>query len=279
MADPEVGRSLVQAGGRDTAVAQPKISVRGLHFGYEGSEARGPVLDAFDLEVAESEFLSIVGPSGCGKSTLLSIIAGLLHAEAGDVLIDGAARPNPGPDRAMVFQEDAVFPWRTVEGNVSYGLEVMRLPRPERLRIVNEYLLLVGLTDARRLFPRELSGGMRKRVDVARAMALRPEILLLDEPFAALDVMTKEQLQVDFLELWTTTRMTAVFVTHDLEEALFLSDRVVVMSRGPARVIRDVRVPFLRPRDLQLRTSPEFQSLRGALATELRAVSGDLEAR
>lgn len=241
----------------------PKITIDGLRFSYETGGKRGPVLESFDLEVAESEFVSIVGPSGCGKSTLLSIIAGLLRADAGTVLVDGAERLQPGPDRAMVFQEDAVFPWRTVAGNVEYGLQMKRLGRPERRRIVDEYLALVGLTDARDLLPRQLSGGMRKRVDVARAMALRPEILLLDEPFAALDVMTKEQLQVDFLAIWSATRMTALFVTHDLEEALFLSDRVVVMSRDPGRVIRDVRVPFGRPRNLELRTSPAFQACGG----------------
>jgi NitT/TauT family transport system ATP-binding protein len=257
---------------------QAKIAIQGLRFGYDATSARGAVLDDFDLEVGDSEFLSIVGPSGCGKSTLLSIIAGLLHADAGQVLIDGRERPDPGPDRAMIFQEDAVFPWRTVGANVAYGLEMKGLPRQERARVVDEYLRLVGLGDVRELFPRQLSGGMRKRVDVARAMALSPEILLLDEPFAALDVMTKEQLQVDFIDLWSASRMTAVFVTHDLEEALFLSDRVVVMSRGPARVIRDVTVPFGRPRELGLRTSPEFQSLRAELASQLRAVSGDLEA-
>jgi NitT/TauT family transport system ATP-binding protein len=260
-------------------VRSPKISIRDLRFAYEGQGSPGIVLDSFDLDVEESEFLSIVGPSGCGKSTLLSIIAGLIHADAGTVLVGGRERPRPGPDRAMVFQEDAVFPWRTVGANVAYGLEMAGLPRDRRAAIVARYLEHVGLSEARELFPRQLSGGMRKRVDVARAMALSPEILLLDEPFAALDVMTKEQLQVEFLELWTATRMTAVFVTHDLEEALFLSDRVVVMSRGPARVIADVRVPFARPRDPELRTDPSFQAMRAELAAQLRAVAGDLEAR
>ena len=257
----------------------PRISIEGLRFGYEGNVDSRPVLESFDLRVAESEFLAIVGPSGCGKSTLLSIIAGLLRADSGVVLIDGAARPVPGPDRAMIFQDDAVFPWRTVAGNIAYGLQVRGESNEERRRIVDEALALVGLTEARDLYPRQLSGGMRKRVDVARAMAVQPHILLLDEPFAALDVMTKEQLQVDFLTLWTATRMTAVFVTHDLEEALFLSDRVVVMSRDPGRIIRDVVVPFARPRDRDLRTSPEFQALRAELAVQLRSVVGDLQAR
>jgi NitT/TauT family transport system ATP-binding protein len=266
-------------GPRRPSARIPRIAIEGLRFGYDASGTRGPVLDSFDLTVAESEFLSIVGPSGCGKSTLLGIIAGLLAADSGTVLIDGMPRPGPGPDRAMVFQEDAVFPWRTVAGNVAYGLEVRGASREERRRTVDEYLALVGLTEARDLYPRQLSGGMRKRVDVARAIAVMPRILLLDEPFAALDVMTKEQVQVDFLDIWATSRMTAVFVTHDLEEALFLSDRVVVMSRDPGRIIHDVRVPFGRPRHRELRTSPEFQALRAALAGELRAVIGDLEAR
>jgi NitT/TauT family transport system ATP-binding protein len=257
----------------------PKIAIRGLDFGYRTVAHAPLVLESFDLDVRESEFVSIVGPSGCGKSTLLSIVAGLLSADAGTVQIDGQARPMPGPDRAMIFQEDAVFPWRTVSRNIEYGLELRPMSRDERRRIVDESLSLVGLTDARDLLPRQLSGGMRKRVDVARAMAIQPEILLLDEPFAALDVMTKEQLQVDFLQIWATTRMTALFVTHDLEEALFLSDRVVVMSRDPGRIIRSVDVPFGRPRDRSIRTEPEFQQLRADLSAELRAVAGDLEAR
>jgi NitT/TauT family transport system ATP-binding protein len=261
------------------AARPPKIAIRNLRFGYESSRKQPPVLEAFDLVVQASEFVSIVGPSGCGKSTLLSVIAGLLRADEGSVLIDGAERPRPGPDRPMIFQDDAVFPWRTVSGNVGYGLDVLHVKREERSRIVDECLALVGLTDSRDLLPRQLSGGMRKRVDVARAVALRPEILLLDEPFAALDVMTKEQLQVDFLEIWAASRMTAVFVTHDLEEALFLSDRVVVMSRNPGRIIRDIAVPFGRPRGREIRTSPEFQRLRADLTADLRAVVGDLEAR
>lgn len=261
-----------------TPTEPPRIAIDGLRFGYDPTGHRPPVLDGFDLQVTGSEFLAIVGPSGCGKSTLLGIIAGLLSADAGTVLIDGARRPLPGPDRAMVFQDDAVFPWLTVAKNVEYGLRMTGVRRAERDGIVARYLDLVGLTAARDLLPRELSGGMRKRVDVARAMALQPRILLLDEPFGALDVMTREQLQSDFLEVWTTHRMTAVFVTHDLEEALFLSDRVVVMSRDPGRIIRDVRVPFGRPRDRDIRTSAPFQALRGELSEELRAVAGDLTA-
>jgi NitT/TauT family transport system ATP-binding protein len=261
------------------AASPPKIAIRGLDFGYRAGAQAPLVLESFDLDVRESEFVSIVGPSGCGKSTLLSIVAGLLSADAGTVQIDGEARPRPGPDRAMIFQEDAVFPWRTVARNVEYGLELQHMSRDERRRTVDEYLALVGLEGARDLLPRQLSGGMRKRVDVARAMAIHPEILLLDEPFAALDVMTKEQLQVDFLEIWATTRMTAVFVTHDLEEALFLSDRVVVMSRDPGRIIRSVDVPFGRPRDRSIRADPEFQRMRADLSAELHAVAGDLEAR
>jgi NitT/TauT family transport system ATP-binding protein len=255
------------------------ISISDLRFSYgpAGAGVR-PILEGFDLEVRESELLSIVGPSGCGKSTLLSIIAGLLRVDAGTVLVDGAERTEPGPDRAMIFQEDAVFPWRTVRANVEYGLQMQGKSRAERHRIADEYLRLVGLVDVWDLFPRQLSGGMRKRVDVARAMAVQPQILLLDEPFAALDVMTKEQLQLDFLGVWAKTQLTAIFVTHDLEEALFLSDRVVVMSRDPARVIRDVAVPFSRPRDRTLRTSQEFQELRGELAEQLRFETGDLEA-
>jgi NitT/TauT family transport system ATP-binding protein len=169
----------------------------------------------------------------------------------------------------MVFQEDAVFPWYTVRHNVEYGLRIAKLSKAERERVVNRYLELVGLAECKELYPRELSGGMRKRVDLARAMAIGPSVLLMDEPFAALDVITKERLQVEFLNLWNTAPVTVVFVTHDLEEALFLADRVAVMTGRPGHIGRIVQVPFVRPREPELKTTSEFQALRRDLAREL----------
>ena len=258
---------------------QPKIQLEHLHFSYDETQSGELVIEDFSLDVFDQELVSIVGASGCGKSTLLNIIAGLLPATRGRVLIDGVEPDSPGPDRTMVFQDDAVFPWYTVEQNVEYGLRAAGIPREERTTIVERYLELVGLIDDRDKFPRQLSGGMRKRVDVARAAAMEPEVLLMDEPFAALDVMTKERLQEEFMGIWSATRMTVIFVTHDLEEALYLSQRVVVMSRNPGRVERVVDVPLDQPRDLMVKTTGTFQNMRRELAQVLHTMQGELESR
>lgn len=258
---------------------RPKIRLENLYFSYGETQSSELVIEDFSLDVFDQELVSIVGASGCGKSTLLNIIAGLLPATRGRVLIDGVEPDSPGPDRTMVFQDDAVFPWYTVEQNVEYGLRAAGMPREERTPIVERYLELVGLTDDRDKFPRQLSGGMRKRVDVARAAAMEPEVLLMDEPFAALDVMTKERLQEEFMGIWSATRMTVIFVTHDLEEALYLSQRVVVMSRNPGRVERVVDIPLDQPRDLMVKTTGTFQNMRRELAQVLHTMQGGLESR
>lgn len=227
------------------------------------------VIEDFNMDILEQEFITIVGASGCGKSTLLNIIAGLLPPSQGKVLLEGNEITAPGPDRTMVFQDDAVFPWYTVRQNVEYGLRIQKMNPAKMKTLVDHLLNLVGLKDAEDLFPRQLSGGMRKRVDVARAVATNPEVLLMDEPFAALDVLTKGNLQTEFLNIWTNNPLTVVFVTHDLEEALYMSDRVVVMSREPGKVKRVVEVPFSRPRDPVLKTYPEFQELRRELGSDL----------
>jgi NitT/TauT family transport system ATP-binding protein len=219
-----------------------------------------------NLKIHDKEFVTIVGPSGCGKTTLLNITAGLFAPLRGRILLDEKTITDPGSDRTMVFQDDAVFPWYTVKQNVEYGLKIMKLPVDRRNEIVKKNLEMVGLLKCKDMFPRQLSGGMRKRVDVARALSTEPKVLLMDEPFAALDVMTKEKLQEEFLNIWNKLHMTVLFVTHDLEEAIYLSDRVVVMSRAPGKIIRDVELPFGRPRNLDIKTSGEFQSLRRDLA-------------
>lgn len=254
---------------------QPKIRLEHLFFGYE----KQFVIEDFSLEINDREFVSIVGPSGCGKTTLLNMIAGLLQPTQGQIWLDNIHPDHPGPDRTMVFQSDAVFPWYTVEQNIEYGLKATQKPRKERRETVDRLLHLVGLEADRKKFPRQLSGGMRKRVDIARAMALQPKVLLMDEPFAALDVLTKERLQEDFLDIWTSTPMTVVFVTHDLEEALFLSQRVVVMSRNPGRVEKVVDIPLAHPRRLVVKTSAEFQEIRRDLVEVMYAMHGGLEAR
>ncbi len=254
---------------KDAPGSHVKIRLDGIDFRFSDSPDAHNVVEDFTLAVDDQEFVSIVGASGCGKSTLLNIIAGFLPPSRGCVWLDGKVIDRPGSDRAMVFQDDAVFPWYTVRQNVGYGLKARKMPDAERAAVVDHYLTLVGLTEAQHLFPRQLSGGMRKRVDMARALAIKPEVLLMDEPFAALDVLTKGKLQEEFLNIWNSERMTVIFVTHDLEEAIFLSDRVVVMSNHPGHVRRVVQVPFSRPRDVDLKTSPEFQELRRDLGHEL----------
>ena len=243
-----------------------KIKIENLDFSYSDKQDKEvKVIDDLNLSVYDQEFLTIVGASGCGKSTLLNVIAGLLPPDRGNILLNDKRITGPGPDRTMVFQDDAVFPWYTVKQNIEYGLKITMQDKELRNKEVSNTLKLVGLSDNAKMFPRQLSGGMRKRVDVARAIITKPEVLLMDEPFAALDVMTKQKLQEQFLNIWNETRMTVVFVTHDLEEALYLADRVVVMSSHPGRISRVVEVPFGRPRDKDIKTAPEFAKLRREL--------------
>jgi NitT/TauT family transport system ATP-binding protein len=236
-----------------------------------------PALADFDLRVARGEFLSLVGPSGCGKSTFLNVVLGLLRPDAGAVRIDGRLVDGPAPDRAMVFQEFGLLPWRTVEANVALGLELRGVAAGERRRCARELIDLVGLTGFERHYPHELSGGMKQRFGLARALATSPEILLMDEPFAALDAQTRDLMQVELLTIWERTRKTVLFVTHSIEEAAYLSDRVVVLSARPGRqkAAIDVRLP--RPRDYEMRLSPEFNELKlaiwNALKEELKAGS------
>ena len=249
-----------------------KIKIDGVQLVFQRSRGGDlEVLQHLDLEIHQSEFLTIVGASGCGKSTLLNIVAGLLPPTEGRVLVEDQPVTVPGPDRVMVFQDDAVFPWYTVRQNVEYGLRIAALSKAERDERADRYLSMIGLTEFEHSFPRELSGGMRKRVDLARALATAPDVLLMDEPFAALDVITKEGLQVEFLNIWRRIQMTVLFVTHDIEEALFMADRVAVMASNPGRVRRMVDVPFTRPRDVELKTDPDFQRLRRELTHELHA--------
>jgi NitT/TauT family transport system ATP-binding protein len=218
-----------------------------------------------NLQVSAEDFVCIVGTSGCGKSTLLYLIAGLSFPSSGSITVEDLPVTGPGAKTGMVFQADAVFPWLTVRRNVQFGPEMRGLPDDECRRIAQRYIEMVGLVGSEELLPRQLSGGMRKRVDVARAFANDPDILLMDEPFGALDAMTKERLQIELLRLWEKERKTILFVTHDLEEALVLSKRIVVMSRAPNTVQTIVDVPFDHPRDMLLKTTPEFQELRRQL--------------
>lgn len=222
-------------------------------------------VDQVSLSIHEEEFICIVGPSGCGKSTLLYLIACLEQPSAGRILIDGEPVLAPSPRVGMVFQPDSVFPWLTVRKNIEFGPALRGMTTEQCHQISDTYTRMVGLEGFEDSLPRQLSGGMKKRVDVARAFANNPEILLMDEPFGALDAMTKERLQIELLRIWNTERKTVAFVTHDLEEALVLGTRIVVMSRAPNAIQTILEVPFKHPRDLILKTSLEFQQMRRQL--------------
>jgi len=228
-------------------------------------------LDRINLTVADSEFVCVMGPSGCGKTTLLNVIAGIVPPTSGGVSVSGKRVSGPGPDRAVVFQDDAVFPWMTVEDNVAYSLKVRGRPRAEIKEVVDRYVSLVGLNDFRRAWSRQLSGGMKKRVDLARGYAADPDVLLMDEPFGALDIMTKEHLQEELRKLWGVAPRTTVFITHDLEEALFLGDRVILMSPRPGRVDREYEPRFPSEREMSLKTSPEFVRFAKELREDLQS--------
>jgi NitT/TauT family transport system ATP-binding protein len=213
------------------------ICVKNLNKCYRVREGNLPALSAVDLEVGEGEFVSIVGPSGCGKSTLLYILGGFIRADSGVIEVGGKAVTGPGTDRGVVFQEYALFPWLTVTQNIRYGLEMTGVARREREETVRRLVRTIGLEGFEHRFPRELSGGMKQRVAIARTLAYDPNILLLDEPFGALDAQTRETMQDELLRLWQATRKTVVMVTHDVNEAVYLSDRVLVMSQRPGRMV------------------------------------------
>ena len=231
------------------AVGTPRVQVDGVGKRYAG--ANGPVqaLDGISFDVADGEFVCIVGPSGCGKTTLFRIIAGLEPATTGRVVLDGDRVDGPSTDLGLVFQEYHLFPWRTVAGNVGFGLEQEGVATAERERRVRELLDLVGLDGFADTYPRDLSGGMKQRVALARALAVDPGLLLMDEPFGAVDAQTKKMLQDELLDIWRETGKTILFVTHDVEEAVKLADRVVVMAKDPGRIREVVDVDIERPRE------------------------------
>ncbi|MDH7799686.1 MULTISPECIES: ABC transporter ATP-binding protein [unclassified Beijerinckia] len=215
-------------------------------------------LRAIDLSINEGEFVSIVGASGSGKSTLLRIIDGLLAPSSGAVLVDGIKVDRPGRDRAMVFQQDSLLPWKTVTENVGYGLTLAGRPKAEVQAIAQRFIDMTGLSGFESHYPHQLSGGMRQRVNVARALAVDPKILLLDEPFAALDAQTREIMQTELLSIWQKSRKTVLLITHQIDEAVFLSDRVIVFSARPGCVKTEVKIDLPRPRDLDLKRHPAF---------------------
>jgi len=243
----------------------PALEVIGLRKTYARD---GRVLEVLDLErllVGPGEFVTLVGPSGCGKSTLLHVLGGFIPCDAGQIRVHGRAVVGPGPDRGMVFQEYALFPWRTVSGNVGWGLEARGAPAAERNAVVNRYLELTGLTEFRDSLPAELSGGMKQRVALARVLAFDPAVLLMDEPFGSLDAQTRETMQEELTGIWERTRKTIFFVTHDIDEAVYLGDRVVVLSARPARIREEVAIELPRPRSAAVRKSVAFLGCRNRI--------------
>lgn len=250
--------SVSQSPGENTATdiagnAHQIIKVCDLSMSFAGKKADGQidVLRSISLDVQQGEFVCIVGPSGCGKSTLLNLIAGFIKPTTGSILVQGSPVTGPDPKRIFVFQENGVFPWLTVEQNVGFGLA--RRPEENRREIVRHYVQMIGLTGFEKSYPRELSGGMRQRVEIARALAANPEIIYMDEPFGALDFLTRLKMRADLTRIWQEERKTVLFVTHDIEEAVQLADRVVIMSARPATIQTEVVVNLPRPRDLDSR--------------------------
>lgn len=240
-------------------MSKPVITVTDLSLSFPGKKGGSPieVLRSIDLEVKRGEFVCIVGPSGCGKTTLLNIITGFLQQTQGEVLVQGAPVKGPDPRRVFVFQDNGVFPWLTVEQNIGFGLA--RRSRQEQREIVHRYVQMVGLTGFEKAYPRELSGGMRQRVEIARALAPNPEIIYMDEPFGALDFITRLKMRADLTRIWQEEKKTILFVTHDIEESVQLADRVVVMSSRPGTIRKQIQIGLPRPRDLD---SPEYLETR-----------------
>ncbi len=246
------------------------LSIRGVERRFTSSHGSTLALQATDLDVAENDFITILGPSGCGKSTLLRIVAGLDTQTAGEVLLDGRRISGPGADRGMVFQSYTLFPWLTVRDNVCFGLRERGLPREQQLDIANGFLNKVGLKGFESHYPKQLSGGMQQRTALARALANNPRMLLMDEPFGALDHQTRELMQELLLGIWEAERKTVLFVTHDIDEAVFMGTRVVVMSARPGRIKLDRRIDLAHPRQYVVKTTPAFTGVKAALTEAVR---------
>ena len=248
------------------------LSVRGVSRTFEvAGRAPTVALQATDLDVAENDFITILGPSGCGKSTLLRIVAGLDRQSSGDVLLDGQRIYGPGADRGMVFQSYTLFPWLTVRDNVCFGLRERNMPRSQQLEIADAFLHKVGLRGFENHYPKQLSGGMQQRTALARALANNPRMLLMDEPFGALDHQTRELMQELLLGIWESEKKTVLFVTHDIDEAVFMGSRVMVMSARPGRIKLDRTVPIAHPRHYSVKTTPVFAELKAELTEQVRA--------
>ncbi|TWC23546.1 NitT/TauT family transport system ATP-binding protein [Pseudomonas sp. SJZ085] len=239
-----------------------RIDIRQLSIVLGTGAQAFEAVQGLDCQIEAGQFVCVLGPSGCGKSTLLGALAGHLQPRTGTLDVDGVSVSGPSPQRGMVFQQHTLFPWRSVRDNVAFGLKMRGLGKAERYRAADEILALVGLEGFAGHWPDQLFGGMQQRVEIARVLVNRPRLLLMDEPFGALDALTRLRMQELLLDIWTRIRTTVVFVTHDIDEALFLADRLLVMSPRPGRIIEDLRLDFARPRTTELVTHPEFTRLK-----------------
>jgi NitT/TauT family transport system ATP-binding protein len=254
-------------------VSAAALEVAGLRKVYARNGQSLDVVDIAAFSAREGEFITVIGPSGCGKSTFLHIMGGFIPAESGSIRVQGRTVDGPGPDRGMMFQEFALFPWKTVAGNVAWGLEAQGVGRKEIDDIVRHYLQMMGLWEFREHFPAELSGGMKQRVALARVLAFDPKVLLMDEPFGALDAQTREVMQEELTRLWERTGKTIVFVTHDIDEAVYLGDRVVVLTARPARIREEVKIDLPRPRSLEIKKSAQCHEYRNYIWDMIRSES------
>jgi NitT/TauT family transport system ATP-binding protein len=257
------------------------IVIEGLHKtfpGRDGSDSEVVALQNLNLEIRDHEFVTVIGPSGCGKTTLLRIVAGLETADSGRVLIDGKPVSGPGPERAMVFQSFALLPWATVLDNVTFGAEMRGIPKDLREQRARELIKLVGLAGFERRLPKQLSGGMQQRVGLARALAVDPDILLMDEPFGSLDEQTRRLLQEQLIRIWEGNRKTVLFVTHSMEEAVLLGDRLILMCPRPGRVEEIIDIPLPRPRGPETEKAPTFVDIKEHVWARLRAMQPELAA-
>jgi NitT/TauT family transport system ATP-binding protein len=249
------------------------LEATGVRKVYRKDGREMPVLEVERFSAREGEFITIIGPSGCGKSTFLHIMGGFIPAESGTIRVYGSPVNGPGPDRGMMFQEFALFPWKTVAGNVAWGLEVQGRPKTDIEPVVQKYLEIMNLTEFRNHYPAEISGGMKQRTALARVLAFDPKVLLMDEPFGALDAQTRETMQEEVTKIWERTRKTIVFVTHDIEEAVFLGDRVVVLSARPGRIREDIPIDLPRPRTLEIKKSMQCHEYRNRIWDLIRQES------
>lgn len=239
-----------------------KLKVQNTNKVFLDRKKEIKALDSINLEIEDNEFSVIVGPSGCGKSTLLNIIAGLEPATSGEIVMDGKVVKGPGADRGMVFQSYTLFPWLTVQQNVEFGLVIKGISKKQREEVAYHYLQMVKLEKFANVYPKALSGGMKQRVAIARALANQPDVLLMDEPFGALDAQTRVVMQELLLKIWEESQKTIIFITHDIDEAIFLADKIYVMTRLPGRIKQEIRVDLPRPRDHQIMVTPEFMNLK-----------------